>query len=120
MKTILLIEDNKDIRENATEMLELEGYKTISASNGQIGLQLAIEQLPDLILSDILMPVMTGFELFKELRNDERTKHIPFIIISASIEERNLTKGMEGIDGFIIKPFEEKELFETIESILKK
>lgn len=115
MKTILLIEDNNDIRENTCELLELEGYKVILALNGKSGLTLAMEHLPDLVLCDIMMPEADGYEVFKRLHADISTRSIPFIFLTASAEKKEMAAGLEmGASAYIRKPFDPAELFEAI------
>lgn len=119
MKKVLLVEDNKDIRENAAELLELAGYIVITAQNGKVGLELAKSELPNIILSDILMPVLNGHEFFDELKKDDLTKNIPFVFISSSVERKEVQMALDrGVNGYIQKPFEEKELYDTIENCL--
>lgn len=119
MVTILLIEDNHDIRENICELLELQGYSVIVAHNGKTGLSLAKEKIPDIILCDIMMPEANGYEVFDGLKNDAATVHIPFIFLTASIEKREVEKAFGiGAKGYIRKPFEAGELFDTIERCL--
>lgn len=119
MKTILLLEDNKDIRENTTELLEIAGYKVITASNGKKGLELAKSELPDIILSDVRMPLLNGHQVFAELRKDEVTKNIPFIFLTSSVEKKDMQSSFDkGVNGYINKPFEDKDLFDTIENCL--
>jgi len=115
MKTILLIEDNDDIRENTCELLELEGHKVILALNGKSGLILATEHLPDLVLCDIMMPEADGYEVFNALKANAATRHIPFIFLTASAEKKDVAAGLQmGASGYIRKPFEPDELFEAI------
>lgn len=121
MKTILLIEDNNDIRENTCELLELEGYKVILALNGKTGLILAAEHLPDLILCDIMMPEANGYEVFKGLQANPATRIIPFIFLTASVERKEVAAGLEmGANGYIRKPFEPEELFDVIRKSLNE
>ena len=121
MKTILLIEDNHDIRENTNEMLELEGYEVLVAMNGKTGLALAKEKIPDLILCDIMMPEANGYEVLNGLKNDHSTVNIPFIFLTASAEKSEVEAGLGmGADGYIRKPFEPDELFGTILECLRK
>tara|TARA_R110002049_G_scaffold281127_1_gene460570 strand:+ start:313 stop:633 length:321 start_codon:yes stop_codon:yes gene_type:complete len=91
MKTILLIEDDRALRENTEELLELSGYSMITAPNGKIGIQLAKEKLPDIIVCDIMMPEVDGYGVLKDLSSDEKTKHIPFIFLSAKTETQRDT-----------------------------
>jgi CheY-like chemotaxis protein len=120
MKTILLIEDNLEIRENTSELLEIEGYHVIVANNGKTGISLAKEKKPDIILSDILMPEADGYEVFNGLKSDPNTANIPFIFVTASVEKKDIEAGLGmGAMGYIRKPFEPDELFETIKQCLK-
>lgn len=119
MKTILLIEDNHNIRENTCELLELEGYKVISAMNGSNGITLAEEKKPDIILCDIWMPETNGYEVFNTLKNNPATAQIPFIFLSASVEKKEVEEGLGmGAHGYIKKPFQAEELFDTVASCL--
>ncbi len=121
MKIILLIEDNAELRENTCEMLELEGYEVIFAANGKNGITLAKEKNPDMIICDIMMPEMNGYEVFNELRNDIKTAHIPFIFLTASGEKKEIALGIAmGANGYICKPFGGQELFGAISSCLKQ
>ena len=119
MKTILVIEDNKEIRENTVELLELKGYNVRSAANGKAGLDMALETKPDMILCDIMMPNMNGYEVFAALKANSETAKIPFIFVTASVERSEVEAGLGmGADGYIRKPFEAKELFQTIANFL--
>ncbi|MEZ4970626.1 MAG: response regulator [Flavobacteriaceae bacterium] len=121
MKTILLIEDDRALRENTEELLELSGYSVITAPNGKIGVHMAKEKLPDIIICDIMMPELDGYGVLKDLSSDERTKHIPFIFLSAKTEHKEIRKGMDmGADDYLTKPFEEEDLINAIESRLAK
>lgn len=121
MKTILLIEDDRALRENTAELLELSNYKVLTAPNGKIGIAIAKENLPDVIISDIMMPEVDGYGVLKELSNDEQTKNIPFIFLSAITEHKSVRKGMDlGADDYLTKPFEEEDLMSAIESRLAK
>jgi CheY-like chemotaxis protein len=121
MKTILLIEDNNDIRENTCELLELEGYKVILALNGKSGLNLALEHRPDVVLCDIMMPEADGYEVCRGLQANPATRSIPFIFVTASAENKEMAAGLEmGASGYIRKPFEPEELFEALKRCPKE
>lgn len=121
MKTILLIEDNTDVRENTAEILELANYKVLQAENGKIGVELAQKQLPDLIICDIMMPVLDGYGVIHLLGKNKDTATIPFIFLTAKTERVDLRKGMEmGADDYITKPFDDIELLNAVESRLRK
>ncbi|MDR3697416.1 response regulator [Mucilaginibacter sp.] len=119
MKTILVIEDNDDIRENTCELLELEGYTVITAINGNAGITLAKEQLPDIILCDIMMPEANGYEVCTALKDTASTASIPFIFISASVEKKAIDEGISlGAVEYIQKPFDPQELFDALKRCL--
>ena len=121
MKTILIIEDDSVLRENTAELLELSNYKVITASNGKNGVELAKQELPDLIVCDIMMPELNGYDTLKVLSKNNKTKRIPFIFLSAKTEHKDVRKGMNmGADDYITKPFTEDELISAIESRLAK
>jgi CheY-like chemotaxis protein len=121
MKSILVIDDNPEIRENTAEILELAGYKTYTAENGKRGVDLAIKEKPTVIVCDIMMPELDGYGVLHLLRKNADTQRIPFIFLSAKAERTDMRKGMEmGADDYITKPFEEIELLNAIEARLKK
>ncbi|MCB9260881.1 MAG: response regulator [Flavobacteriales bacterium] len=121
MKTILVVEDNLEIRENLTEILELDGYNVISAEDGKQGVALAQEHLPDLILCDIMMPNLDGYGVIHMLSRNPMTMRIPFIFLTAKTEKVDIRKGMSlGADDYIVKPFDETDLLLAIENRLKK
>ncbi|MFT3934865.1 MAG: response regulator [Chitinophagaceae bacterium] len=121
MKSVLVIEDSQDIRENTVEILDLAGYKTYSAENGKKGVEIALKENPDLVVCDIMMPVLDGYGVLHLLRKNEATANTPFIFLTAKIERTDFRKGMEmGADDYITKPFEEIELLNAIEIRLKK
>lgn len=116
MKTILLIEDNNDILENLTEFLELEGYRIIVAVNGIKGVDMAKEHLPDLIICDVLMPEMDGYEVLHVLLETAQTHQIPFIFSTSMSEQVDRTEALGlGADDYIIKPFELDALLKMIQ-----
>ena len=121
MKSILVVDDNPDIRENTAEILELAGYKSITAENGRQGVDLAIKEKPAVIICDIMMPELDGYGVLHLLRKNPDTQHIPFIFLTAKAERTDFRKGMEmGADDYITKPFDEIELLNAIEARLKK
>jgi CRP-like cAMP-binding protein/CheY-like chemotaxis protein len=120
-KKILLIEDNKDVRENTAEILVLAQYTVITARDGKEGVELAQKEKPDLIICDIMMPVLDGYGVLHLLSKNEETSSIPFIFLTARAERGDLRKGMEmGADDYLTKPFDDVELLNSIESRLKK
>ena len=121
MKKILLIEDNDEIRENTAEILELANYKVVTAANGKLGVEMALAEVPDLIVCDIMMPVLDGYGVLHALHKNDSVKNIPFIFLTAKTERNDLRKGMElGADDYITKPFSGTELLNAIEGRLKK
>ena len=121
MKKILLIEDNDDIRNNTAEILELSNYKVIVAENGKTGVEKAIGCNPDLILCDIMMPVLDGYGVMHAIHKNDALKNIPFIFLTAKSERSDFRKGMElGADDYITKPFSGTELLNAVDSRLKK
>ena len=121
MRKILLIEDDVVLRENTSELLELSNYQVINAPNGKIGVEVAKEALPDIIVCDIMMPELDGYGVLEALTKNENTKHIPFIFLSAKTERKDVRKGMDlGADDYITKPFNEEDLINAIESRLEK
>ncbi len=121
MKTILLIEDNPDIRENMAEIIEMANYKVISAADGKEGVAMAVAHKPDLIVCDIMMPVLDGYGVLHMLQKNADTQNTPFIFLTAKAERAEIRKGMEmGADDYITKPFSGTELLNAIESRLRK
>ena len=117
MKKILLIEDDTVLRENTAELLELSNYTVTTAPNGRVGLNIAKRDIPDILVCDIMMPELDGYDVLKALSKNEKTKHIPFIFLSAKTERRDVRKGMDlGADDYITKPFSEAELINAIKS----
>lgn len=121
MTTILVIEDEEPIRENLATLLEAEGYTVISAANGRIGVQLARQHLPDLILCDILMPELDGYGVYRELRQDPVTAIIPFIFLTARATQADLRAGMIlGADDYLTKPFRREDVLQAIATRLAR
>lgn len=121
MKKILLIEHHNETRTNIAHLLELAGYAALTATNGKEGIELAMAQLPDLIISDIAMPIVDGYGVLHMLHNNNILKNTPFIFLSEKSGREEIRKGMEmGADDYITKPFETTELLKAIESRLKR
>lgn len=121
MKKVLIIEDDAVLRENTAEILELSNYCVITSSNGKHGVEMAKREQPDIIICDILMPEFDGYQVLEILSKDKKTKHIPFIYLSAKAERQDVRIGMNlGADDYITKPFSEEDLISAIESRLAK
>ena len=121
MKKILLIDDNREIRENTAEILELANYKVFTADNGKSGVEMALEHKPDLIICDIMMPVLDGYGVLHLLNQHPELHHTAFIFLSAKTEVGEIRKGMSlGADDYITKPFEGTELLNAVEIRLRK
>jgi len=121
MKKIVLIEDNEEIRESMAEILTLADYKVYTAENGKVGVSLALEHQPDLIICDIMMPVLDGYGVIHLLHKHMPMHHVPFIFISAKTERTDVRKGMDlGADDYLTKPFDGTELLNVVEARLKK
>ncbi|MFD2933478.1 response regulator [Spirosoma flavum] len=116
MKTILLIEDNADIRENTAEILELSGYRVLTAENGKLGVEQALTDHPDLIICDIMMPVLDGYGVLHIVNKNPELSGIPFIFLTAKSERVDFRKGMDlGADDYLTKPFDDTELLSAVE-----
>ena len=119
MKTILVIDDFKDMRENIIEVLNANGYNTIEAENGRLGLTMATEDNPDLIIADIMMPGMDGIELLEKIKNDKQTSSLPFMFLTAKAGDANIRRGLEaGADCYLTKPFKINDLILEISDLL--
>jgi signal transduction histidine kinase len=121
MTRILIIEDEQPLREEVLDMLMFEDFDVICAENGQVGAQVAQEQVPDLILCDVTMPEMDGYGVLVELQKDKVTSTIPFIFLTARADKSFMRHGMElGADDYITKPFTRGELLAAIRARLKR
>ena len=121
MKKILLIEDDKTMRENTAELLELAGFEVVVAENGKLGVEKARKEKPNLIICDIMMPELDGYGVLNSLMRLPKTASIPFIFLTAKADKEDFRKGMEiGADDYITKPFTENELLGAIDIRLKK
>jgi len=121
MTKILVIEDEETVRENILELLDAEGFEALSAENGRIGLDLAQQQLPDLILCDVRMPELDGYGVLTALRSEAETATIPFMFLTAKAAKTDLIYGLElGANAYITKPFTLTELLDAIAAQIEK
>jgi len=121
MKNILIIEDEEELRDGIAEILSYEGYNVSQAANGSEGLKLAVKKSPDLILCDILMPEIDGYEVLRQLKARKQNAIIPFIFLTALNERVNYRRGMElGADDYLTKPFSREELLKAVSSQIYK
>ena len=121
MSKILVIEDNEAARENISDILRLEGFEPLVATNGQQGLELAFQHTPDLIICDVMMPKLNGYEVLEALGKDERLSTIPFIFLTAKAARYDVRQGMTlGSSDYLTKPFSPSELVATIKTQLKR
>ncbi|MEL7534150.1 MAG: ATP-binding protein, partial [Bacteroidota bacterium] len=118
---VLLVEDNSDIRAYVRDQLLSFGYRVIEAADGQAGLAKAKEHLPDLIISDIMMPKLDGYGVAAGLRDDEKTSHIPLILLTSKASDESKIKGFElGIDDYLLKPFNTDELKVRVANLIEQ
>ncbi len=121
MGKILLVEDEKDVREGVKYLLEAHGYNIIEASNGREAIGIIKNELPDLILSDIMMPGINGYKLFSEIKQMPELMTVPFIFLTAKSDVSDIRYGMNcGVDDYIIKPFSSEELLDAVNIRLEK
>src|SRR5690606_16968997 len=118
---ILVIEDNEDIRESIEETLLLAGYRVIIAENGRAGLAMLKTRAPDLILCDIMMPEVDGFEILRILNERKNYRKIPFIFMTAKSSSSEKQKAIElGVDNYLIKPFDDTLLLAAVKDSLSR
>jgi len=118
---ILVAEDERDIRDLITFTLEIGGFRVVGAANGEEALRKATELKPDLILMDVRMPKMTGYEACQALKNQLQTKNIPVIFLSAKGQEAEISEGLKmGAVDYFLKPFAPDELSQRVNDILTK
>ncbi len=116
---LLLMEDNPDVMSYLKTCLS-SNYRVVSAVNGQEGVELATQQIPDLVVTDVMMPVMNGYEVCRFLKNDERTSHVPVIMLTAKVGFESRLEGLEqGADAYLAKPFHREELLLQIRNLLE-
>ncbi len=120
-RTILVVEDETDIRNLITYNLEKEGYRVLTAATGEAGLRLAGDRKPDLVLLDLMLPGVDGLDVCKQLKAGERTSGIPIIMVSARGEESDIVVGLElGADDYVSKPFSPRILLARVRSVLRR
>ncbi len=121
MKSVLLIEDHPALRDNLRDLLALEGYRVLVAADGRAGLQQAREQKPDLILCDIMLPGMNGYEILAQLRAESATSSLPFIFLTAKGDTPDIRAGMNlGADDYLPKPVSRSDLLKAVSSRLQR
>ncbi len=121
MAKILIAEDERDIRDLIAFTLQFAGHEVITTSNGEEALQTVRAQKPQLVLLDVRMPKMTGYEVCKELKADPATQSIPVVFLSAKGQESEIRNGLEaGAEQYLLKPFSPDQLIEQVNKILSK
>jgi len=116
---VLVIEDNQDVLNYTTSILK-DSYQIVTASNGKLGYEKALEIIPDLIVSDVMMPIMDGFEACEKLKTDFRTNHIPIVMLTAKADIGSKISGLQyGADAYLSKPFNRGELLAHIDNLIK-
>jgi CRP-like cAMP-binding protein/ActR/RegA family two-component response regulator len=121
MRKILVIEDNLEVRENLQEILEISGYQVLAAEDGTVGVDLAAQEHPDLIICDVMMPKLDGFGVLNILSKRPDTSDIPFVFLTAKTEKDDFRRGMNlGADDYVTKPFYKDELLTVVETRLRK
>ncbi|NJN31503.1 MAG: response regulator [Synechococcales cyanobacterium RM1_1_8] len=120
-ETILVIENEDSVRENILELLEAEGFTGVGASNGKEGIALVEQHDPALILCDVLMPSMSGYEVLRAVRRKHRFEQVPFIFLSAKVSEADAARGLQaGASHYVTKPFSLEELLQVIQACLRQ
>jgi two-component system alkaline phosphatase synthesis response regulator PhoP len=121
MAKILIAEDEPDIRDLIAFTLRFAGYEVATCSNGEEAVQLAKKEFPDMILLDVRMPRMTGYDACKEIKADPSLKDVPVVFLSAKGQEAEIRDGMEaGAEEYLLKPFAPDQLTERVRSVLAK
>ena len=115
MAVVLIVEDNLMNMKLVRDVLQFKGYETLEANSGRDGVRLAIEHLPDLVLMDIQLPDINGMTAFEEIRAHPRTRHIPVLVVTASVMPQDQQRiAASGFDAFISKPIDVKSFVETV------
>ena len=121
MAKILIAEDERDIRDLVAFTLRFAGYTVVTANNGEEAYQLTVQELPDLVLTDVRMPKMSGYEACKLIKGDPATQHIPVVFLSAKGQEAEVQTGLEsGADEYLLKPFAPEQLTRKVAEILAR
>jgi CheY-like chemotaxis protein len=121
MKKILIAEDERDIRDLIAFTLRFAGYEVLTANNGEEAVQMTQKELPDLVLTDVRMPKMTGYEACKQIKANPATQHIPVVFLSAKGQEAEVQTGLDaGGDEYLLKPFAPDQLTRKVAEILGK
>jgi CheY-like chemotaxis protein len=121
MAKILIAEDERDIRDLVAFMLRFAGYEVVTAANGEEAVRLAPKENPDLILMDVRMPRMTGYDACRLIKSEERLKDIPVVFLSAKGQENEIQTGLvAGAEEYLLKPFAPDQLIDRVRSILAK
>ena len=118
---ILIVDDEPDIIQTLQDRLEMNGYIVITANNGREGLKKAVEEKPDIMLLDVIMPVMDGLEMLEAVRKHPEVKDCSIIMVTARSQTQDITRAKAcGIDDYVVKPFDLSELLEKIENITEQ
>lgn len=118
-KKILIVEDEPNVRNFVKVYLEFEGYQVVEAKNGKEGLDQVKAEQPDLVVTDIMMPEMDGVTFYKTLRQDEKTKNLPVIVLTVKDEFEDIKYAyLIGVDEYVTKPFDPQQLVRKIKEIL--
>lgn len=119
MATILIVDDSETMMEGHKRILEQQGHTVHSAQDGEEGVERTLELMPDLVLMDVVMPKMNGFQATRKITKDERTKHIPVVIVTSKDQETDIMWGKrQGAKAYLIKPANEKQLKTTVDELL--
>ena len=121
MTKILVVEDERDIRDLIAFTLKFAGYEVVTAANGEEGYQVALKEIPDLVLTDVRMPKMTGYELCKVIKAEPTLQHVPVVFLSAKGQETEVQTGLQvGATEYLLKPFAPDQLTRKVSDILAK
>jgi len=120
-KKILIVDDEPDVASLLTLLLRSQGYEAVVASDGRQGLELARKENPDLIILDIMLPGLDGYKIARMLKFDESYSHIPIIMLTAKVQEKDKALGLEtGADEYLTKPFDTQLLLKKVKEILER